>query len=137
MESEETRLDPGDHAFIESVEAGVVNPPTVPSFPLFIFFSACIKDLIDFLSGGTAGWLASIFLSIVLWLWMFFKLGFVQKRLIRYFLKRWVAALIVGIIPGINVIIPESALLVLFSHFKEKKIVQELLRLIRKFEIAV
>jgi len=110
-----------------------------PSFPLMIFLVALGKDLIvDLASLGLLGWLGSALLGLVLWFWILGKVSFIQKRLLKYFIRRYLLAFVIGMIPLLN-FLPEATLLVFLVHYREKKLIKVVLAFVedmKKLPIA-
>jgi hypothetical protein len=118
---------------IESVRA--YGLPRNPDFPILIILFALLKDgIFDVLSVGLLGWVGSATLGLIIWFWITSKTGFIQKRLMRYVVRRYLVALVIGIIPGLN-FIPEATILVLLVHNKEKKVVKLFLEAVGKVKI--
>lgn len=91
-------------------------------FPVIIMSAAVFKDILDVVSLGFFGIVGSIFLWIIIVLWLFGKSNYIKNQLIRKTIRRswW---LLFGAIPGVN-FIPESIILVLLIYNHEKKIVK-------------
>lgn len=107
---------------LEQVQNVILEGAPRADFPVIIMTVAVFKDILDAISLGLAGVITSLFMALIIYLWVFTKANFIQKRLMRYFIRRlwW---LLFGFIPGLN-FIPESIILVLLIHNKEKKIVK-------------
>ena len=108
----------------EEIEEIKIQAPQEPTFPIFIFGLAMLKDLIDILSVGLLGWLAAIVLSGVIWLWIFTKSSFLRKQLLKRLIKPIIAAAFVAIFPGLN-FLPESSVLVILIYRGDKGIVKK------------
>lgn len=121
---------------IEELEEASLNVPSKPLFPITILSIAIFKDVIDLASVGLLGWAGFIIFSIVLWVWMTTKSGFIYKFLWKWFLRRYVFFALVGIIPGLN-FLPEATILVLLIHYKETKIVKTLYKNLERLQIIV
>lgn len=107
----------------EDIEEAKAKSPSLPSFPILMLFAAMTKDALDLLSVGLLGWLFSLFFAIIVWFWLFGKLNFVKKFLLR----RLVFNVIIGMIPGLN-FLPETTIFVILGHYKETKVVKILFR---------
>ncbi|MGB0757674.1 MAG: hypothetical protein ACPGO5_04430 [Patescibacteria group bacterium] len=101
-----------DDAFIAA------QRPTA-KFPYFMLAIAGADDFIDLLELTGVGLVLtkpfSIVVGVILFIWMLGKTGMMQKKLIR-----WLATFLVEISFGI---VPANILLVLFTHYRDKKVV--------------
>lgn len=123
-------LEIGEELGEEDFEEIRINLPTRPSFPIHIFTLALIKDISDIYSVGLLGTFTNIIAMLVIRLWLFGKVGFIQK----YLYKRFIFALILEFIPFINVI-PQWSFFVWKGHFKERKRIDKILESIAKLII--
>lgn len=105
----------------EAREFQLTGPSTV-YFPFVILFIAIIKDFVDVISIGFMGWLGSIIIGFVLWIWIRLKTNILQRLMFRYFIRRFLLALVIGFIPILN-FLPEATILVFLVHNREKKLV--------------
>jgi len=108
----------------EEAEISLNGAPVKPLFPFMILLVALLKDFIDFISFGFLGILTSIVAGLVIWLWMLGKIGMIQKRLTKWFLRRFIIAMFIESIPLVSML-PITTILVLLAHNKEKVIVQK------------
>lgn len=114
--------------------------PEKASFPLIMIQLAVLKDLLDLPINLTLIFafltsVLSIFLGIVIWIWLLGKLSFWQKRFLRWAIPRFLGVLFLEFIPGLN-IIPMATIFVLLAHNREKKEVQAFWKLVRELEVA-
>lgn len=109
----------------EDIEEAKVRLLSSPSFPILMLFAAIMKDVLDLLSVGLLGWLFSLFFAGIVWFWLFGKLGFMKKFLLR----RLVFTTIIGMIPGLN-FLPETTIFVILGHYKEIKVVKTLFKIL-------
>jgi hypothetical protein len=100
-----------------------------PSFPLFIFFTALFKDILDIpanlsIIGVVVSVTLSFFLALILFFWILGKMngGWWKKRLISWLWKRYILVIIIEFLPGFQ-LIPTTTIFVLMAHYREKKIV--------------
>ncbi|MEN9920275.1 MAG: hypothetical protein RL538_168 [Candidatus Parcubacteria bacterium] len=107
----------------------VSKPPKMPSFPILIVLMAIFKDVIDFLNltiiAAPIPIIASFIVGMVLFFWVLGKAsgGWWKKKLIKWLWKRYVIALVVELIPLVN-IVPTTTIFILLAHYREKKIVK-------------
>ena len=114
-----------DYSFsAEETEELTYNPPKEESFPMLIIMVAIFKDMIDLGSFGLLGIITSPIFIMILFFWRFGKSNYIRRKLTKWILRRYIAAFVIGIIPGLN-ILPEATILVLLIHYREKKVVQE------------
>lgn len=120
--------------------------PSEPQFPV-IFFAAVIKDALDlFLSFAALGffyvgflfvaisWMVSGLFAIAILIWMFDKVGFVQKRVVRSLMRRFFMFMgLEAILP----FVPWSSIFVLFAHNREKKAVRLFLEAASRLELTI
>jgi len=107
-------------------EAGEVeswNMPGEPNFPILIFLVAVFKDFIDIVSGGFLGWLTSLIAGIVIWFWTLGKTNIVEKRLMRWFIRRFIIRMLLDALPIVGMW-PFATTLILAAHHREKKLVK-------------
>ena len=119
-------------------------------FPLVMFLAACTKELLldVFIFGMTliaslialipfigppiagsiamAGWLlgvgVNLIFAIIFWLWVFFRLGPARlKLLVGRLVVGTALAILIAMIPGLNVMIPEYAILVFLVYYFENE----------------
>lgn len=121
----EDELGMGEELLEEEFDELQVNPPKRSSFPKFIFICAVVKDIIDIVGLGILGTIINPLMWIIIRLWLFRKVSFVQRMLY----KRFIFALIIEFVPGANWI-PQWSIFVLRGHAAENKKVDEILRTI-------
>lgn len=104
-----------------------VNPPEEPAFPWLMFGAAIFKDLLDSLDltgvGVVITTLTSFVLALVIFLWLFGKIKWYQKGLLRWVIRRYGIVVILEFIPFVK-IIPIWTFYVFFAHHREKKLVK-------------
>lgn len=119
----------------EDLTEAKINPPSTPSFPLFIFSLAIIKDVMDFaeltIIGIVIKWVVAILFVIVVFLWCLGKAGFIKKLII----KRLVLIAAIGLLPFVG-LIPEASLFILWMHYREIKYIGQILQTLEKLEGA-
>lgn len=101
-----------------------------PSFPVFIFSLALIKDLLDVpldlsVVAALFASILSVFVGITLALWMFGKMSgaWYKRGMIKWFWRRFALVMIIEFIPGLQ-LIPANTVLVWMAHNRENKAVQ-------------
>src|SRR3989338_4912025 len=111
-----------------------------PGFPVIMTGLASIKDLIldpialiftlsgfwSFGVGAAIGFFLSFIGSFLygagMFFWVLSRGGGIRKRLFQWIAVRVPLALFASIIPGIQMIVPENMLLIIFVHRFEKKL---------------
>lgn len=112
------------------------DPPTHSDFPFMILAVAIAKDALDWVGTGLAltvigiivwifVYIVGLVLALVLLMWCFGKTsgGWWKKRIIRYLWIRYILAMCIELVPGLNVV-PANTIFVLMVHYREKKIVK-------------
>lgn len=123
----------GEEALAENdIEEIKANLPQRPSFPIFTFFCALLKDFIDIASLGILGIFTNIIIWIVISVYLWGKVGFVKKLLYR----RIIFVIILEFIPFINMI-PQWSVFVLRGYFGERKKVNQVLEAIESLIKAI
>lgn len=112
----------------EEIRSLNVDKPDHPSFPVFIFSLALIKDVLDIFSLGWIGILANIIIVPILWFWVFGKMSFIKKRIWRRFL----VYIFIEFIPFISVV-PVWSFFVVRSHLTEYDQVENVLEHFERF----
>ena len=118
----EGNFEIGEELEGEDFEELKVSPPKRPSFPIFIFICAVAKDILDIISLGLLGTFTNIIVWIIIRLWLFRKVNFIQRMLYR----RYVFAWIIEFIPFFNWI-PQWSIFVLRAHATEYKKIDQIL----------
>lgn len=102
--------------------------PSKPSFPLFIFSLAILKDVLDFaqltIIGIILSWAVTIVFAIIALFWCMGKAGFLKKRFV---IKPLVSMVTVGLLPVLG-FLPEASVFVLWMHYRETKYVGDILK---------
>lgn len=135
-----------DEADIPQIQAEV---PNQESFPTLLFMMAVAKDLIDTptiitdLAGATGVGLIltgfgrifatafSIITAVVLFIWMFGKVGWGATRLIRWAWKRWAVAFLAELLLPF---IPATSIFVILVHNRHTKTVRLMLAVLEKIK---
>lgn len=103
------------------------NLPEEPEFPWLMFGAAIFKDLLDSLDLTGVGVVITTFISFVLALviffWLFGKIKWYQKGLLRWMIRRYGIVIVLEFIPFVK-IIPIWTFYVFFAHHREKKVVR-------------
>ncbi|TSC66950.1 MAG: hypothetical protein G01um101472_580 [Parcubacteria group bacterium Gr01-1014_72] len=101
--------------------------PQKPDFPLLLFLAALFKDVLDGLDltgvGVVITTILSLIIGAVIFLWLLGKVGFIQKRILRWAWGRYIGVMLIESIPFLK-LIPTTALFVWFAHHKEDKLVK-------------
>jgi len=134
----------------EEYELGSGEAPPTAHFPIIIFGFAVMKDFIidptlagveltgvGALVAGGLGLAINFVFVLTIFFWMLGKLSFIQKRMIRWLIRRAIFAGLLGTVPVISLIVPEATILVLIAHNKEKAIVKLFLAGLEKIEGSV
>lgn len=117
-------MEPGE------AEQVLSDPPSTPSFPIFIASMAVLKDILDI--PGDFGivtiiltTLASVTLGFIIFLWGLGKIsgGLWKKAMIKWFWKRFMLMFLIEIIP-FGKMVPATTILVLMAHYREAKFVK-------------
>jgi len=74
-------------------------------------------------------------LGIIMFLWIVRKVSFIRKRLMKFFIRRFILTLFIGVFPVLN-FVPEAMILVLLVHYHEKTIVRKFFDLIEGIKKA-
>ncbi|MCP6720115.1 MAG: hypothetical protein KJI72_02185 [Patescibacteria group bacterium] len=114
-----------DDEYLDEIKT---NPPEEPHFPYLILMAAISKDVIDglltaTLLGAFFSWFFSLFLGLIIFMWLMGKLGIARKMLLRWGIKRAGLTIIIESIPFLAVI-PTATIFVVLAHNRERKIIQ-------------
>jgi len=131
-----SRTQVGDVTIEETRELELMGIPKTPVFPIIILSIAILKDGMDIATLGLLGWLGSVLVGFVLWIWIITKSNAVERRLLRWFVRRVVIVVIVGFIPIIN-FLPEMTIFVFLIHNKEKGVVRVFYNALERLPIKV
>ena len=114
----------------EDINQMLKDPPSSPSFPIFIVTTAIIKDFLDFPGEAlivtiVLTTIASFGMGIIILFWMLGKMsgGFWKKAMIKWFWKRYLLAMMLELIPFVKMV-PATTILVLMAHYRETKLVK-------------
>lgn len=123
-------IEDGKIQDFEIEEVVVAHPdPHIPEFPYFMLSVAILKDVFDSLDftgyGAIITTIFSILFAIILFMWMFGKLGFLRKKLAKWFIRRIIFVLLIELIPVLK-ILPMFTILIFLTHYREKRVVEEL-----------
>ena len=142
-----TALQNEDIGFDGGSEHELRGETPTAHFPVIIFGFAVFSDLvidpmmlgleltgIGAALGWVLGWFVSIVLGFTIFLWIFSKSSSVQRKMMRWLVPRIGVMIVVSGIPGVDFIVPETTILVLLTHLKEKKVVTQLLSSLEKIE---
>lgn len=105
------------------------SPEKAPPFPVVIFIFALLKDLIDTaeltIIGIVITKILTIIFAVILFFWILGKAsgGWWKKKVIKWLWKRYVAVIIIELIPIVG-LIPANAIFVLMAHKRETKVVK-------------
>jgi hypothetical protein len=114
--------------FEEISRTDIVNPPTA-YIPVVTYIIATLNDLVGFASLALVSLPLNFLFAMYIFIWLLGKASFVQKRLLRFFIRRaWILAF--GAIPLLGAFIPESIILVYLIHNKEKEAVKTFFKLL-------
>lgn len=118
----------------EEINEVRINKPGIPSFPLFLFAFAILKDILDLaeltIIGIIISWFVTAIFVVIVWFWCLGKVGSIKKIVIRRLLM--VAAL--SLIPIIG-LFPEASLFILWVHFREVRYIGDILQALEKMEV--
>jgi hypothetical protein len=120
FEDENESFEDGDEKLL------VAEGAQEPSFPIFMFAAALLKDIFDSIGLTGIGLILTIPFNIIFWIvmiiWSWSKMsgGWWKGRMIKWLWKRFMFAFILDFIP----IAPAATILVLMAHNHEKKIVR-------------
>ncbi len=111
----------------EDVDELKLDLPEEPHAPWLMFGAALFKDLLDALDitgvGAVIVAITSFVFALVIFVWLFGKINWYQKGLVRWMIRRYAIVVVLEFIPGVQ-IIPTWSLYVLFAHNREKKLVK-------------
>ncbi len=119
----------GEKFNTEDVQKIVHESPPPAKFPYFMVGMAITKDILDLLDftgvGIIVASLLGILISMVLAFWSWHKMGgwWWKKMIISWFWKRFFLDVLIDITPGLQ-LIPSTTILVLMTHYREKKVVK-------------
>ncbi|MEK7175016.1 MAG: hypothetical protein AAB722_01610 [Patescibacteria group bacterium] len=104
----------------EDIENAKINRPEKSDFPWLTVFLAVFKDISDIpgelLTFGLWGTVTNIIAAIVIFIYLYGRVGFVKKRLYR----KYIFTVIIEFIPFINWI-PQNAFFVMRAHATENE----------------
>lgn len=100
----------------------ITGGPVKSPFPYLVFSFAVVKDFFDIASFGLGGWIGSIMLAVVIFIWVRMKSDLILRRMLNWLIVRYLGAILIGFIPGLN-FVPEAMILVVLIHLKGNKIV--------------
>lgn len=104
-------------------------PEKEPPFPTVIFIFAILKDLIDTaeltIIGIIVTKILTVIFGVILFFWVLGKAsgGWWKKKVIKWLWKRYIAVLIIELIPFAG-LIPANTIFILMAHKRETKVVK-------------
>ena len=126
----EEEFEPGEELEEEDFEEIKTGTLKQSSFPIITLIFAILKDFIDLVTLGILGLITNIIAWIVISFYLSGKVGFIKRWLYR----RYIFALILELIPFINMI-PQWTIFVLRAHATEHKKIDQILTAIEKLII--
>jgi len=109
------------------IEELQINPPQEPEFPWLMLGAAIFKDVLDGLDitgvGVVITTMTSFILALVIFSWIFGKIKWYQRGLLRWALRRFAIVVVIEFIPFIK-IIPLWTFYVIFAYHRESKVVK-------------
>ena len=117
-------MDQDQTLTIEETQIESLSVSSNVELPILIIIVALLKDISDIVSTGIAGIITSLVFGMIIYLWIFSKSTIIQRRMMKWFIRRFVVVIIIGIIPLIN-FVPEATILVLLVYNREKGIVKD------------
>jgi hypothetical protein len=124
MDKEEALENLEENDVEEDTDKPKEDLPKKPEFPFLIFSLAITKDILDACDGvGVIGGIANVIISPILFLYCNGSIASSKKtkKGMKMNYKRYITLTIVGFIPIINTITPESSYLVYATHSERVK----------------
>lgn len=94
-----------------------------PQFPMFVFMTATVKDLVDLITFGFLSIITSFMMGLVMFFWILSKSRPVQKMYVRTFLRKNSGWFALEAFP-VTGALPVVSFLILRAHKQEKKFVR-------------
>lgn len=115
---------------VEDIKRLFAKPPNEPDFPIIMLFVATARDILDVLELTGIGYvvtlIATVLVGSVIFIWMISRNSggnWWKSILVKKALRRLGIGIIIELIPGVGTITPTWIVLVLLTHYKERKVV--------------
>lgn len=97
-----------------------MDNPKEPQFPMFVFMTAAMKDLVDLITFGFLSLVTSFMMGLVMFFWILSKSRSVQKMYMSTFFRKNGGLIVLETLPGTGML-PMTWFMVLRAHNHEKK----------------
>ena len=132
------REETGEELTDEEIQDLIKNKPENEEFPTIIFLLALTKDALDIPEDlsvvfAIVGSISSVVLGLIIWLWLWGKLGLVKKYLIRKVATTGPVTAMGEFIPFFNML-PMATIFILLTHYQNTKLVRAFFMVAEKLE---